>query len=170
MEQIYEKVARDNKTLAEQREKYRRESKSEAFDSRFYEGVTLHVVLDGVSGCVLPEVLRFEAEKGNESTGLRSTWVRIPKRTENYGNMFPLKNGRIVQICSDARRFGHSSGNLLSAFVCLVNDQAYLPYNVLAYKILELTNHFFRKTYENVEERSKISFAGLIFKSVCLQR
>ena len=161
MEQVYEKVARDNNTIAEWREN-RRRSKSDTFDSRSYEGVTLHVVLDGLSGCVLPEALLFEPDRKNESSGLRATWVRVPKGTENHGDLSLLKNGRIVQICSGAHRYGHSSGNLLSVLACVVNAQAYVPYNVLAYNILLFTNHFFCETYENGEKRWRILIDGLV--------
>jgi len=141
---IYRHVAQFNKRMRERRMSDVRMPNQDAAESNHSAPVSLHVVLDNVKGSILPYALKFESETKIRSFGLKSVWKSVP-RPEKDDKEFreKMEIGRIVQFCSDSTRCGHKPGAMLSAFVCVNLEEAYLPYNVLTYRILDLLNHQF---------------------------
>ena len=140
---LYKPIANYNKKIAKDRDAEMKQCKAKDFDGRLYEGITLHVVLDGVKGSLLPFALSFSVSEGKQTKGLRTRWQKIPQpRGEDHGD-FSADAGRIFQICSDYQCVQYEPGSIFSAFISANLNAAYLPYNVLAYKILDMVNHRF---------------------------
>lgn len=149
---IYEKIASKNTDLQKQRDLALKKNKEKVFDTRRYAGITLHVILDNVLGSKLPFALTFS--QTFRETSLRATWKKILSDTKTNTPLQKMQTGRIVQFCSDAKRYSHLPGALFCAFININVDEAFLPYNVFAYRILNALDHEFQQPSSKITRTS----------------
>eukprot|EP00210_Caulerpa_lentillifera_P002962 g2828.t1 len=168
---IYQPVAQYNRSQHQKFHTSHIKAKIDEFDARLYEGVTLHVLLDGVDGRPLKHLLQLDLPKSQQDI-MRSKWKDHVDNANNAILKGPMGQGDIIQFWLRRGACGYKRFLLLRAMIIISLEEPELPYFILILRLQTILHKTLEQTpssaqFNYTQHRSSERSAEMIALPVC---